>query len=106
MPTATGTTPLVLPAVTVERLEVPDCHIGGHPDPTATVTASTALSAAATSAASPAPATGWQAATWYDTTTVHTHLISGATAGTYGLWVKLAAGDETAVRFSRRVVLI
>ena len=95
---------LVVPAASVERLAV-KAGVIGVPDPTA-LDVFTAFDAAADQHWSPAPTTGWQTAGWLNATTIRTHLISGQAAGTYGLWVKIAADDEAAVLWSGRVVLV
>lgn len=93
---------LAIPHTSVERLVVP-VTIAGGVDPQTTVV-STALSSTATHPMAGAPTTGWSEASWLDDRNVLTHLID-VEAGTYGLWLRVAYGDETAVLFVSRVVL-
>jgi hypothetical protein len=97
--------PLVLPVGTVERLEIPDVQIGGHPDPTS-LAVETLISADASipSQGDAIDLGGFLPAEWLDETTVQTGLISGLTAGDYGLWVKVTANDENIIRYAGRVI--
>lgn len=92
---------LAIPQTSVERLLVPVSITGVDPQ---TTVVSTALSSTSTHPMAGAPTTGWQDASWLDDRNVLTHLIDVA-AGTYGLWLRVAYGDETAVLFAGRVVL-
>jgi hypothetical protein len=105
MPVAT-TSPLVLPAATDERLEIPDIRIDGYPDPT-DLDVDWQLSDTATTLteASLLDPGDWSAGTWFDASTIRTGLIGPLPPGTYGAWVRIHAGDETIVRWAGRVVL-
>lgn len=92
---------LAIPHTSVERLVVPVTITGVTAQSTVV---STALSSTATHPMAGAPTTGWQDASWLDDRNVLTHLIDVA-AGTYGLWLRVAYGDETAVLYVDRVVL-
>jgi hypothetical protein len=97
--------PLILPVGTVEKLEIPDVEIGGHPDPTS-LPVETLLSAEASipSQGDAIDLDGFIPAEWLDETTVQTALLSGVAAGDYGLWVKVIANDENIIRYAGRVI--
>jgi hypothetical protein len=97
---------LVLPAATVERLEIPDVTIDGHPDPT-DLGVEWQLSADALTLpqASLVDPDEYLPGDWFDTSTIHTGLVNGP-AGSYGCWVRITAGDELIVRYAGRVELV
>lgn len=96
---------VTLPVGTIERLEVPDVVVGGYADPTS-LTVETQLSAAAVtpSQGEALDPDGFEPAAWADASTIRTHLLTGVAEGTWGLWVRITAGDEVVVRHAGRVI--
>lgn len=81
-----------------ERLAI-DVVVTGSADPTL-LTVETCMSLTSSDEEDAAPSTGWQGASWRGPNTIITHLITGLTAGTYGLWWRLTRADEKYIVFA------
>lgn len=103
--TPQNSTTLTLPIGTQERVEIPDVHVAGYPNPT-TLQVETQLSAAAPTLAlgDALDLTEFDDATWADNTTIRSHKLLPPEAGTYGLWVRITVADELVIRYAGRVV--